>query len=484
MKHRSTSALPAALCVFVLAAAAAAASPAGPPDTPQGKRIAALIAAFEAGTPDALRAFVRENFSPAAQQQVPLEDRVRRLGGMASQIGPLEFEKMLRGDGPEVMFLARSKKSGNWFEVTMMVPPPDFGIQGLRFEDSDGPGAEPVRRLGSDAAVAAEAGKYLKQAADTGAFSGVALVARNGKPFFFDAYGSANRDFGVPNRKDTKFNLGSINKIFTQAAIAQLAAAGKLSLSDTIRKHLPDYPSPAADRITIQQLVTMTSGLGDIFGKKYDATPKSRLRTLADFLPLFANEPLLFEPGTSRRYSNAGYVVLGLIVEKASGQSYRDYVREHLYRPAGMKDTDAYPQDAIVPNRAVGYTRESEGDASPRPDAPLHVNIYALPAVSSSAGGGYSTAEDLLAFDQAMRANRLLPPAWTDWFYSDKSNPPAPDAPARTRGGGFGFAGGTAGVNAEIECDLDGGATIVVLSNLDPPSAESVTKKLRGWMGL
>src|SRR5438045_2513261 len=114
MKHRSTSALPAALCFFLLTTTAAAASavpPAGPPDTPQGKRIAALIAAFETGTPEALRTFVRENFSPAAQQQVPLEDRVRRLGGMASQIGPLAFEKMLRGDGPEVTFLARSKKS-------------------------------------------------------------------------------------------------------------------------------------------------------------------------------------------------------------------------------------------------------------------------------------------------------------------------------------------------------------------------------------
>src|SRR5262249_33086022 len=159
----------------------------------------------------------------------------------------------------------------------------------------------------------------------------------------------------------------------------------------------------------IQQLLTMTSGLGDIFGKKYDATPKSRLRTLADFLPLFVNEPLLFEPGTSRRYSNAGYVVLGLIIEKASGQGYHDYVREHRLRPAGMKNSDAYPQDAIVANRAVGYTRETEGDEPSRPDAPLHVNIYALPAVSSSAGGGYSTAEDLLAFDQAMRANKLLP---------------------------------------------------------------------------
>ena len=145
--------------------------------------------------------------------------------------------------------------------------------------------------------------------------------------------------------------------------------------------------------------------------------------------------------------------------------------------------TDAYPQDAVVPNRAVGYTHEEEGGRAQRASGPPRVNIYALPARSSSAGGGYSTAADLLAFDDAMRHDRLLPAVWTDWFFTDKSNPPAV-APLPKRKGGAGFAGGTAGVNAAIETDLDTGYTIVVLSNLDPPSAEKVVKKLRGWLGL
>ena len=483
MKQRSTSALRAAWCALFLIAAAAYSSPIGPPDTPQGRRIAALLAAFDAGTPDALRAFVTQNFAASAQKQVPLEERVHRLGGMTAQIGPLEFHSMRRADGPEISFLARSKKSGEWLEVTLMAPAPDYGIQGLKFEQSEGPNAAPVPRLASDAAVAGEAGRFLKQASDAGDFSGVVLVAKDGKPFFFEAYGLANRDFDVPNRKDTKFNLGSINKVFTQVAVAQLASQGKLALSDTIRKHLPDYPSPAADRITIQELLTMSSGLGDIFGEKYDATPKAHLRELSDYLPLFVDQPLLFEPGTSRRYSNAGYVVLGLIVEKVSGQRYHDYVREHVFRPAGMNDTDAYPQDAVVPHRAVGYTREEEGQHANAPAGPERVNTYALPARSSSAGGGYSTAADLLAFDDAMRHDRILPAVWTDWFFTDKTEPPA-GAPLPKRRGGVGFAGGTAGVNAAIEADLDTGYTIVVLSNLDPPSAERVVKKLRGWLGL
>jgi CubicO group peptidase (beta-lactamase class C family) len=483
MKHRPTFALPAALCVLLLAPEPSAFA-AAPPDTPQGHRIAALLAAFDAGTPDALRAFVTANFAAASQKQVPLEERVRRLSGMAAEIGPLEFHDMRRADGPEITFLARAKKSGDWIEVGMMLEPaPAFGVLGLKFEQSEGPGQEAVQPLGSDAAVAAQAQTYLRRLAEAGEFSGAVLVAKDGKPFFFEAYGLANRDFDVPNRKDTKFNIGSINKVFTQVAIAQLASQGKLALSDTVRRHLPDYPSPAADRITIQELLAMSSGLGDFFGEKYDATPKARLRELADYLPLFADQPLLFDPGTSRRYSNAGYVVLGLIIEKASGQRYHDYVREHVFRPAGMKDSDAYPQDAVVPNRAVGYTRDEEGDRAKTPAGPPRVNIYALPARSSSAGGGYSTAADLLAFDEAMRHDRLLPAAWTDWFFTDKSKPPAA-APLPKRQGGGGFAGGTAGVNAVIETDLDKGYTVIVLSNLDPPSAEKVARQLRGWLGL
>ncbi len=485
MKHRSKSALAAALSLFLLLAASAGAeSPvSSPPDTPQGRRIAALIAAFEIGTPDAIRAFITGNFAASAQKQVPLEQRVQRLGGMAKDVGPIAFQQLLPSQAPEIKFLARGKKTQNWVEIGMMLEPePDFGILGLKFEDSQGPGAAAETRKGSDAEVAAAADALLSADHGESSFSGVVLIAKNGKPFFHKAYGMANRDFGVPNRPDTKFNLGSINKVFTQVAIGQLAEQGKLALSDTIRKRLPDYPSPVADKITIQQLVMMTSGLGDFFGERYDATPKSKFRTLADFLPLFVNEPLLFEPGTSRSYSNAGYIVLGLIIEKVSGESYYDYVRQHVFLPAGMKDTDASMQDAIVPNRAVGYTRESE-DGKPQ-TGPKRINLYTLPARSSSAGGGYSTAPDLLAFDAALRADRLLSPAWTGWYFSDKSTAPAADAAPRKHSGGSGFAGGSPGVNGVIETDLDTGYSIIVLSNDDPPSAETVAKKIRQWLGL
>lgn len=300
-------------------------------------------------------------------------------------------------------------------------------------------------------------------------FSGVVMLAKDGKPLLARAVGMADPAKGIANRADTKFNLGSINKFMTRVAIGQLASAGKLSMDDTIRKHLPDYPSPAADKITIQQLLDHRSGLGDIFGDKFMAAHAS-LRKLSDYLPLFADAPLEFEPGTSQRYSNAGFVVLGLIVEKVSGQSYYDYVRDHIAKPAGLTDTASYAVDDDVPNRAIGQTKRGpEGPLPQRRD-----NTGTLPARGSSAGGGYSTAPDLLRLSQALLADKILSKQWTDWLFTGKVD----------SGGkrGLGVAGGSPGVNAVLE--IAPPYTLIVLSNFDPPSAEEIAREGRKIVGM
>jgi CubicO group peptidase (beta-lactamase class C family) len=322
--------------------------------------------------------------------------------------------------------------------------------------------AVPLAAQDTNAIVAA-----VDKAAAEDRFSGVVMLAKDGQPVLAKAWGYADPAKTVPNRVDTKFNLGSINKFFTKVAIGQLAAAGKLSLSDTIRKYLPDYPSPAADKITIEQLVEHRSGLGDIFGPKF-MTSHAKLRTLADYEPLFASEPLQFEPGTQQKYSNAGYVVLGLIVEKVSGQSYYDYVRDHITKPLGMNDTASYAIDENVPNRATGLTKRG-------PDGPLPergANTNTLPARGSSAGGGYSTAADLLRFANALLADKLLPARWTNWVFGGF------DAKQRN----LGIAGGSPGVNAVVE--IEPPYTLVVLSNFDPPSAQEIGQALRPMLGL
>jgi CubicO group peptidase (beta-lactamase class C family) len=308
----------------------------------------------------------------------------------------------------------------------------------------------------------------VDKAAAEDRFSGVVMLAKDGQPVVTKAWGYADPAKTIPNKTDTKFNLGSINKFFTKVAIGQLAAAGKLSLSDTIRKHLPDYPLPAADKITIEQLVEHRSGLGDIFGEKFMGS-HAKLRTLADYEQLFANDPLLFEPGTEQKYSNAGYVVLGLIIEKVSGQSYYDYVRDHITKPLGMNDTASYAVDENVANRATGLTKRG-------PDGPLperRANTNTLPARGSSAGGGYSTAADLLRFANALAAGKLLPERWTNWVFTNDFE---------GKGRNLGIAGGAPGTNALVE--IEPPYTLIVLSNFDPPSAEQIGQAVRPLLGV
>jgi CubicO group peptidase (beta-lactamase class C family) len=292
-------------------------------------------------------------------------------------------------------------------------------------------------------------------------FAGVVVLARSdGSRAFAHAYGYADREAKRPNDLATAFNLGSINKIFTMTAIRQLAAAAKLSLDSTLATYWPDYPNAdVARRVTIRQLLEHRSGIGgDIFrppasGRRID------LRRNADFVPLFAREPLLFAPGADQRYSNAGYVVLGGVIARVSGEDYYDYVRRHVYQPAGMSRTAHFALDSLPPNTAIGYTR---GEDDTPDSATVHRNTDLLPGRGSAAGGGYSTADDLLRFVHAAREGRIQ------------------EAPS----GAFGIAGGAPGVNGVVETRLPGGYDLVALANLDPPAAIRVAQAVRGWLGV
>ena len=305
-------------------------------------------------------------------------------------------------------------------------------------------------------------------------FSGAVLLAKNGTPIFEKAYGMASKGYGVANRTDTKFNVGSIDKIFTKIAIGQLIRQGKIaSVDDKLIKYLPDYPNKdAAEKITLRQILTMQSGIGDFFGPKFEKAAKDQFRTISDYLPLFASEPLQFEPGTQRKYSNGGYIVLGAVIEKITGESYYDYVRQNIFHPLGMENTDFYEVDAVVANRASGYTKRDEVER-----ADWRENVYLQPARGSSAGGGYSTLDDLLKFANAVSERKMMNPAF------EAEAPIAPGQPfALMRG--IGIAGGSPGVNGVMESGMPGGYTVIVLSNYDPPAAEKVTESVREWMGL
>ena len=208
-----------------------------------------------------------------------------------------------------------------------------------------------------EASVAKEIDSYLNSLVAENKLSGAVLVAKDGVPIASKAAGIANKATGAPIALNTKFNLGSMNKMFTAVAIAQLAQARRLSFDDPISKHLPDYPNKeVADKVTIHHLLTHTSGMGLYWNEKFMAQ-REKLLTVAAHLPLFVNDPLSFPPGEKFQYSNSGYMVLGAIIEKVSGQDYYSYVQEHIYKPAGMTDTGFYEPGKEIPNLAIGYSK-------------------------------------------------------------------------------------------------------------------------------
>lgn len=431
-----------AVCVALAAPVLLAAGPSPFPDTPEGKRLAAFFTAAEKQDEKATRAFIEQNFPPEALKELPLEDRLRNIHGFITKSAPFEIVRMLPPRPGAAGVLARSKQTGSLLQISLELEEgPRRGVLGLRVEEDSGEAPERPAEApkANDTELSAAVDAEVTQLAARDAFSGVVLLARNGKPFFQKAWGMADRGLSVPNRIDTKFNIGSIGKAFTRAAVMDLVKSNRLALSDTVAKHLPGVKIPSADRITIEQLLDMKSGLGDIFGKRYQDTPKESLRDLSDFLPLFETAPLRFEPGKGREYSNAGYVVLGLIIEKVSGKQYWEFVRERIFAPAGMTSTGPFGPDEIVANRATGYTKSDGGK--------WRSNVYALPGRASSAGGVDSTAADLLAFSLSI--------------------------------GGLGIAGGTEGANAVLEAPGKGGLTIIVLANIDPPAAEKLTRRIR-----
>jgi D-alanyl-D-alanine carboxypeptidase len=310
----------------------------------------------------------------------------------------------------------------------------------------------------------------LKQvAADE--FSGCVLVAKNWVPIFRKAYGLACKRYNVPNRINTKFNLGSLNKLFTKVAIMQLAEQQKLSLENSISKYVPKYPSNVAEKVTINHLLGHTSGMGDYFNDRFEAS-KYRLRTVDDFLNLFINDPLTFEPGTRTQYSNAGYVVLGKIVEVVSGQDYYDYVREHIYRKVGMNDSDHYELDASTPNLAMGYTKIS--DTGNILEGPRRNNIFSIGVKGSPAGGGYSTVNDMLQFGAALFNCKLLNRKYTEPLIQPPHAQTTDEAKPRM----FRAAGGAAGIGTMFKICLDLGYASIILSNYDEETMWTVDKKI------
>jgi CubicO group peptidase (beta-lactamase class C family) len=307
-------------------------------------------------------------------------------------------------------------------------------------------------------------------------FSGAVLVTKNGKPILSEAHGLADREKKIPNSLNTKFRIGSMNKMFTAVSVLQLAQGGRIKLSEPFGKYITDYPNKdLASKVSIEQLLTHTGGTGDIFGPEFDQNRKN-LRSLQDYVNLYGKRGLEFEPGSRWEYSNYGFLLLGVVVERVSKKSYYDYVRENVYVPAGMSSSGSLAEDETVADRSIGYT--SFGGSA------LHPNTDTLPYRGTSAGGGYSTVEDLQRFAAALTGHKLLNTEYTDLLTTGKVATPRGgkyafgffDDGAESGARHFGHGGGAPGMNGELQIYPQSGYVIAVLSNLDPPAASRVSE--------
>lgn len=300
-------------------------------------------------------------------------------------------------------------------------------------------------------------------------FSGAVLIAKDGKPIFEAPYGLADRAAQTPVTLQTQFRFGSMGKMFTAVSIMQLAEAGKLDLKAPIGRYLTDYPNAEiASKVTIENLLTHTGGTGDIFGPEFDAH-RLTLKDAKDYVALYGARAPLFPPGTKQAYSNYGFMLLGRIVEVVSGQSYNDYIAQHIFAPAHMTATGNQPETVKL-NRAAGYMSRDGG---------LKDAADTLPWSGTPAGGGYSTVGDLLAFADALMDHRLLNEAgWRQLTTGQITGPGGLIArydfgDETFEGRRFlGHAGGAPGMNGELRIFPDAGYTIVVLANRDPPVAD------------
>ena len=355
----------------------------------------------------------------------------------------------------------------------MILPPPTVKQLGIHIvpRPPDQPEQPRLTFNGAVKSLDSEAG----QLASKDRFSGAILIARGGKIAFEKAYGLADREKHQNNTVDTKFRIGSMNKMFTATAVLQLVGTGKIDLDAPIGKYLTDYPNhDIATKVTIRHLLTHTGGTGDIFTPEYE---KQRLETreLKDYVKLYGSRGLEFEPGSKWSYSNYGFVLLGVVVEKVSGMSYYDYVRKNIFEKAGMQNTGSVPENERVADRSTGYMKK---------DGAWVPNTDTLPWRATSAGGGYSTVGDLFLFARTLSDGKLIAPALFAQMTTKQAggDQMPPDAgygfgmmvSNEPRGKRFGHGGGAPGMNGELRVYPKTGTVVVVLANLDPPAATRV----------
>ena len=433
----------------------------------EGERIRSLIATFNSGDPDQVRRFLEEECTQRFRGMAPMEEHLSVFSGFHRQTGGLEFHG-IRTYVPEragqTVVILKDRNYGGWRAFTLRFDESDARlIDGIRFNNARTPSNVEEPSF-TEAELVRATSEIVQRVCGNDVFSGTVLLAKGDEVLYSHACGEASKRFHVPNNIDTKFNLGSMNKMFTATAIAQLVEKGVLSYDETIGNYVDEswLPSETTEKITIAHLLSHTSGLGSYFNDTYWNGSRQLYRDVNDFKPLVVGEKLEFEPGERFRYSNTGMLILGVVIESATGGSYFDYIRENVYAPAGMTDSDSYDMDEPVENLAIGYDPDPESKYGWRNNYFMHV-IRGGPA-----GGGFSTVGDLHGFGRALVSHVLvtqesLDAMWTP--HSDSGYGYGFGISVGPRGVVVGHSGGFSGINGNLSIFVDAGYIVAVLSN-------------------
>jgi CubicO group peptidase (beta-lactamase class C family) len=453
------------------------------PDTPAYTRAREVMDLLNKADAAPYLHYVQESFAPRIRDAIPTEQHAAVYHDVVSRSGRLTLHSA-RSYTPALpdthaALIVRTGLSEQWLGIVLDVEDkPPHKITDLGFNRARTPSDVPKGEQLTDARIAQELGAYVERLVKQDAFSGTVLLANDGKILLTLADGQANRDFKAPNTIDTKFNLGSMNKMFTAVAILQLAEQGELSLDDILAKHLDSswLSQDILGRVKIRHLLSHTAGLGSYFNEVFWRTSRAQFRAVSDYKPLVVGETLAFEPGAEQRYSNTGFLIAGAIVEKAGGGGgdYFEYIRRHVTGPAGMTNTDCYELDRVNDNLAVGYERRPPSSGPPSSGGTEYFNnTFAHVIRGGPAGGGYSTVTDLFRFDQALRAGKLLnkeslAAAWTPVQAQHSFNYGLGFSVEQSPAGRVvGHGGDFAGISAQLSMYLDSGHTVAVLSNYD-----------------
>jgi len=302
-------------------------------------------------------------------------------------------------------------------------------------------------------------------------FMGSVLVAKGDQIILSKGYGFANLEWQIPNSPESKFRLGSVTKQFTAACILMLEERGKLKIDESIKKYMPDAPA-AWDKITFFHLLTHTSGIPSFTGFADYASTEAIATTPEKLVARFRDKPLEFQPGEKWNYSNSGYVLLGYLIEKISGEPYSQFVQENIFTPLGMKDSGYDSNKAIIPHRDSGYTPNDKGE--------LQNAGYIDMTIPLSAGALYSTTLDLLKWEQGLFGGKLISASSLQKMITPFKSDYAFGLAVRDVKGHklIEHGGGIEGFNTELAYYPEEKLTVVVLSNQNTGATGDIAMKL------